>query len=116
LLLKCPELGQLDRRQIAALVGVVPLSNDSGKHRGKRSVWGCRADVRAMLCVAALSARRFNPVLKVFAERLKQAGKPPKVIIVACMRKLLTIMNAMLKHNTLWQSQSAQPEEAHCPG
>jgi transposase len=109
LLLKCPELGQLDRRQIAALVGVTPLANDSGKHRGKRSIWGGRADVRAMLYMAALTAKRHNPVLKAFAERLKQAGKPPKVVIVACMRKLLTIMNAMLKHNTPWQAQSARP-------
>jgi hypothetical protein len=76
----------------AALMGVAPLSNDSGKHRGKRSIWGGRADVRAMLYMAAMTAKRYNPVLKAFAERLKQAGKPPKVVIVACMRKLLTIM------------------------
>jgi transposase len=86
LLLKCPELGRLDRRQIAALMGVAPLANDSGKHRGKRSIWGGRADVRAMLYMAAMTAQRYNPVLKAFAERLKQAGKPPKVVIVACMR------------------------------
>jgi transposase len=80
LLLKCPELGLLDRRQIAALVGVAPLANDSGKHRGKRSIWGGYADARAMLYMAALTAKRHNPVLKAFAERLKQAGKPPKVV------------------------------------
>jgi transposase len=93
-------LTRLDRRQIAALMGVAPLANDSGRHRGKRSIWGGRADVRAMLYMAAMTAKRYNPVLKAFAERLKQAGKPPKVVIVACMRKLLTIINAMLKHNT----------------
>jgi transposase len=116
LLLKCPELGQLGRRQIAALVGVAPLANDSGKHRGKRSIWGGRADVRAVLYMAAMSAMRHNPVVKVFAERLKQAGKPPKVIFVACMRKLLVIMNAMLKHNTPWPPQGVQPRAASCPG
>jgi transposase len=97
-------------------MGVAPLANDSGKHRGKRSIWGGRADVRAMLYMAAMTAQRYNPVLKAFAERLKQAGKPPKVVIVACMRKLLTIINAMLKHNTPWQAQSVRPKEAHCPG
>jgi transposase len=97
-------------------VGVAPLARDSGKHRGKRFVWGGRANVRAMLYMAALTAKRHNPVVKAFAERLKQAGKPPKVVIVACIRKLLTIMNAMLKHNTPWHIQGARPEEAHCPG
>jgi transposase len=107
LLAKCPELSTLNRRQIAALAGVAPLANDSGKHRGKRFIWGGRADVRAVLYMAALSARRCNPVIKAFAERLKQAGKLPKVIIVACMRKLLTIMNAMLKSNTPWRTEMA---------
>jgi transposase len=107
LLLKCPELGQLDRRQIAVRVGVAPLANDSGQHRGKRSIWGGRADVRAMLYMTVLTVKCHNPVLKAFAERLKQAGKPPKVVIVACMRKLLTIMNAMLKHNMSWNIQCA---------
>jgi transposase len=105
LLAKCPELGTLNRRQIAALAGVAPLANDSGKHRGKRFIWGGRADVRTVLYMAALSARRCNPVIKAFAERLKQAGKLPKVIIVACMRKLLTIMNAMLKNNAPWRAE-----------
>ncbi len=104
---KCPELGTLNRREIAALTGVAPLANDSGKHRGKRFVWGGRADVRAVLYMAAVSAIRCNGPIKAFAERLKKAGKPPKVVIVACMRKLLTIMNSMLKNNTPWNPQIA---------
>lgn len=106
MLAKCPELGSLNRREIAALVGVAPLANDSGKHRGKRFIWGGRADVRAVLYMASVTAIRCNSVLKAFAERLKQAGKPAKVVIVACMRKLLTIMNAMLKNNAPWQLQN----------
>lgn len=106
MLAKCPELGSLNRREIAALVGVAPLANDSGKHRGKRFIWGGRADVRAVLYMATVTAIRCNSVLKAFAERLKQAGKPAKVVIVACMRKLLTIMNAMLKNNAPWQLQN----------
>jgi transposase len=106
MLAKCPELGKLNRREIAALTGVAPLANDSGKHRGKRFIWGGRADVRAVLYMATVSAIRCNDVIKKFAERLKTAGKPPKVIIVACMRKLLTIMNAMMKNNTPWNPQT----------
>ncbi len=107
LLAKCPELGQLNRREIAKLSGVAPLANDSGKHRGKRFVWGGRADVRAVLYMAAVSAIRCNPAIKAFADRLKQAGKPVKVVIVACMRKLLTIMNAMVKNNAPWTAKTA---------
>lgn len=107
MLAKCPELGKLNRREIAALVGVAPLANDSGKHRGKRFIWGGRADVRAVLYMAVISAIRYNDTIKVFAERLKQAGKPPKVVIVACMRKLLIIMNSMLKNNTPWNLKIA---------
>ncbi len=107
LLAKCPELGALNRREIAALTGVAPLANDSGKHRGKRFIWGGRADVRAVLYMAALSAIRYNEPIKAFAERLKKSGKPPKVVIVACMRKLITIMNAMLKNNAPWNSTFA---------
>lgn len=107
LLAKCPELGALNRRQIAALVGVAPRANDSGKHRGKRFVWGGRADVRAVLYMATVSAIRCNNDIKAFAERLKQAGKPAKVVIVACMRKLLTIMNAMVKNNAQWAPKTA---------
>lgn len=106
LLAKCPELGALNRREIAALAGVAPLANDSGKHHGKRFVWGGRADVRAVLYMATLSAKRSNPAIKAFANRLKQAGKPAKIVIVACMRKLLTIMNAMLKNNAPWNPQN----------
>lgn len=107
MLAKCPELGRLNRREIAALTGVAPLANDSGKHRGKRFIWGGRADVRAVLYMAAISAIRCNDTIKAFAERLKKAGKPPKVVIVACMRKLLTMMNAMLKNNTPWNPKNA---------
>lgn len=107
MLAKCPELGTLNRREIAALTGVAPLANDSGKHRGKRFVWGGRADVRAVLYMATVSAIRCNDPIKAFAERLKKAGKPPKVVIVACMRKLLTIMNSMLKNNTPWNPKIA---------
>lgn len=107
LLAKCPELGQLDRREIASLVGLAPLAHDSGRHRGKRFVWGGRAEVRAVLYMAAISAMRSNPLIQAFAERLKQAGKPAKVVIVACMRKLLTIMNAMIKHNAPWNPNLA---------
>lgn len=107
MLAKCPELGQLNRREIAALAGVAPLARNSGKHRGKRFIWGGRADVRAVLYMATISAIRFNSRIKPFAERLKQAGKPGKVIIVACMRKLLTIMNTILKNNTPWSPQNA---------
>lgn len=107
MLAKCPELGTLNRREIAALTGVAPLANDSGKHRGKRFIWGGRADVRAVLYMAVVSAIRCNEVIRTFAERLKKAGKPPKVVIVACMRKLLTIMNSMLKNNTPWNLKNA---------
>ena len=107
MLAKCPELGLLNRREIAALTGVAPLANDSGKHRGKRFIWGGRADVRAVLYMAAISAIQHNDAIKAFAERLKKAGKPPKVVIVACMRKLLTIINSMLKNNTPWNPKNA---------
>ena len=107
MLAKCPELGQLNRREIAALTGVAPLAKDSGKHRGKRFIWGGRADVRAVLYMATISAMRFNSRIKAFADRLTLAGKPGKVVIVACMRKLLTIMNAMIKNNMPWSPKNA---------
>ncbi|TXT26740.1 MAG: transposase [Gallionellaceae bacterium] len=107
MLAKCPELGTLNRREIAALTGVAPLANDSGKHRGKRFVWGGRADVRTVLYMAALSAISCNDTIKAFAQRLRKAGKPPKVVIVACMRKLLIIMNSVLKNNTPWNLKNA---------
>lgn len=103
LLAALPELGQLNRKQIAALVGVAPLNRDSGTLRGKRTVWGGRAHVRAALYMGALVAMRFNPTIKAFYERLLAAGKKPKVALTACMRKLLTILNAMLKNNQHWQ-------------
>lgn len=107
MLAKCPELGTLNRREIASLTGVAPLANDSGKHRGKRFIWGGRADTRAVLYMATVSAIRCNDTIRAFAERLKNAGKPPKVVIVACMRKLLTIMNSMLKNNAPWNPRIA---------
>lgn len=107
MLSKCPEIGRLDRREIAKLVGLAPLANDSGKHHGVRHIWGGRADVRAALYMATLSAMRCNEAIQRFAERLTQAGKPPKVVIIACMRKLLTILNAMIKHQTRWNPNLA---------
>jgi transposase len=91
------ELGKLSGRQIAALVGLAPHARDSGKWRGHRMIWGGRAEVRSVLYMATLSAMRFNPVIRAFHQRLIAAGKPPKVAIVACMRKLLTILNAMMR-------------------
>ena len=98
-----PELGTLPRKQIAALVGVAPLARDSGTLRGKRLVWGGRAPVRAALYMAALVATRRNPAIREFYQRLLTAGKPKKVALTACMRKLLTILNAMLRANTVWR-------------
>ncbi|MBK1720578.1 IS110 family transposase [Thiocystis violacea] len=97
-----PELGQLNRKQIAALVGVAPLNRDSGTRHGRRCVWGGRAPVRHVLYMATLSAVRYNPVLKAFYTRLRDAGKVAKVALVACMRKLLTIVNAMLRDQAHW--------------
>jgi transposase len=102
LLAELPELGKLNRKQIAALVGVAPFNRDSGKMRGKRSVWGGRASVRAALYMGAMVATRFNPVIKRFYQRLIAAGKAKKSAITACMHKLLTIINAMVKHNSFW--------------
>jgi transposase len=107
MLSRCPEIGQLNRREIAKLVGIAPLNSDSGKYRGQRHIWGGRADVRSVLYMAAVSAKRCNPLIKALAERLKRAGKAPKVVIVACMRKLLTIMNAMIRSNTPWNPKIA---------
>ena len=100
----CPELGQLNRREIAKLIGLAPLAKDSGKYRGRRRIWGGRADVRRVLYMATQAAIRHNPDIALFAQRLKTTGKPAKVVIVACMRKLLTIMNIMLKTAQPWQA------------
>lgn len=108
LLAELPELGQLNRKQIAALVGIAPLNRDSGTLRGRRTIWGGRSTVRAALYMAALVASRRNPVIKAFYTRLKGAGKASKVALVACMRKLLTILNSMIKHKTRWSEIIAQ--------
>jgi transposase len=102
-----PELGTLTRQQIAALVGVAPLNRDSGLMRGRRTVWGGRAQVRHVLYMSTLVGVRHNPVLVDFYQRLRAAGKVPKVALVACMHKLLTILNAMVKHRTRWVSAGA---------
>ena len=104
LLVALPELGCLDRRSIAALVGLAPFNHDSGKMRGRRSIHGGRARIRTLLYMAATSAIRSNPVIRAFYERLKLRGKPHKVAMVACMRKMLTILNAMLRNHTRWQA------------
>jgi transposase len=107
LLGELPELGTLTHKQIAALVGVAPRACDSGTLRGKRMVWGGRAPVRAVLYMGALVATRHNPVIRAFYERLRAAGKPAKVALVACMRKLLTILNAILRSGTPWRPVGA---------
>jgi transposase len=103
LLAELPELGGLSRHQVAALVGVAPRNRDSGTLRGKRTVWGGRARLRAVLYMGALVATRHNPQLKDFYLRLRAAGKPKKVALTACMRKLLTILNAILRHGLPWR-------------
>ena len=108
LIAELPELGKLNRKQIAALVGIAPLNRDSGKFKGHRSIWGGRATVRACLYMAALVASRHNPTIRAFYNRLRTAGKCPKVALVACMRKLLTILNAMIKHRTAWAELKLQ--------
>jgi len=103
LLADLPELGQLEHKQIAKLVGLAPLNRDSGKLRGRRAILAGRRTVRTALYMAALSASRFNPPIRRFYQRLRQAGKPFKVAIAACMRKLLTVLNAMIRDNTTWR-------------
>jgi transposase len=98
-----PELGQCDRKEIAALVGVAPFNHDSGKKRGKRRIRGGRPFIRNVLYMATLSATRFNPIIQTMYERLLAAGKQKKVAIVACMRKLLTILNAIIRTRSAWQ-------------
>jgi len=111
LLAALPELGTLNRRQIAALAGVAPFNRDSGKFKGKRAIWGGRAEVRAVLYMGTLSAVRCNPIIRSFYQRLTKAGKNHKVAMTACMRKLLTILNIMMKNHTHWHYQSP-PEMA----
>jgi transposase len=102
LLAELPELGKLNRQEVAALAGLAPFNRDSGQFRGTRSIWGGRAGVRSALYMAALTAYRSNPVIRCFAERLAARGKPFKVIITACMRKLLVILNTLLREGTMW--------------
>ena len=109
LLAHLPELGTLDRKRIAALVGVATINRDSGRMRGKRSVWGGRARVRAVPYMGALVGSRYNPVLRGLYQRLMTAGKPKKVALTACMRKLLTILNAMVKSGQPWRSPVVTP-------
>jgi transposase len=106
LLVQLPELGQLDRRAIAALVGIAPFNRDSGVMRGRRSIYGGRSQVRTLLYMAATTAIRSNPVIRAFYERLKARGKPHKVAMVACMRKMLTILNAMVRQSTPWTPET----------
>ena len=103
-----PELGELNRKEIAALVGVAPFNRDSGTWRGRRTIWGGRATVRAVLYMSTLVATRHNPVIREFYERLLAAGKEKKVALTACMRKLLTILNAMVKNQQRWQPKVAK--------
>ncbi len=104
LLAALPELGSVSRHKVSALAGLCPYNRDSGKHKGKRSIWGGRAAVRSVLYMATLAAARFNPVIKAFYDRLRKAGKLHKVAITAAMRKLLVILNAMLRDNRPWSN------------
>jgi transposase len=105
LVAELPELGRLNRQEISSLVGVAPMNHDSGSFRGQRHIRGGRSAVRTALYMATLTAMRFNPVLRSFAQRLHKTGKPFKVVIVACMRKLLTILNTMVRNATPWNPQ-----------
>ncbi len=107
LLAELPELGEITHRRLCALVGVAPFNRDSGQRSGKREAWGGRAPVRAVLYMSALVATRHNPAIKEFYERLLSAGKPKKVALVACMRKLLTILNALMRDRTIWRCPHA---------
>lgn len=107
LLAAVPELGTVSNRQVSALVGLAPFDDDSGRRRGYRRVAGGRGDVRVVLYMAALSARRYNPALRVFADRLREAGKPAKVILTAVARKLVVIANAVLRSGQPWSEEIA---------
>jgi transposase len=104
LVAELPELGKLNRQQIASLVGLAPFCRDSGQFRGQRSIWGGRGAVRSALYMAAFNAKRCNPTIRAFAERLQKAGKRPKVVLTACMRKLLVILNTMLRDQAPWKT------------
>jgi transposase len=112
LLAALPELGRLSNKEIVALAGLAPLARDSGTLRGKRTIWGGRESVRPVLYMATVAATRFNPVIKAFYQRLLAAGKPTKVALTACMRKLLVICNAMLRANRAWDPRYAKPRAA----
>jgi transposase len=110
MLISCvPELGHLNRKKIACLIGVAPLNRDSGRFKGRRMIWGGRAQVRAVLYMSTLSAIRFNPIIRQFYQRLRGAGKCFKVAMVACMRKLLIILNAMVRNQTKWRNCENNP-------
>ena len=107
LMSELPELGQLNRKEIAALAGVAPMNRDSGSYRGKRRVYGGRRKVRTALYMSILSATQYNPIIKSMYERLVATGKPKKVAIVACMRKQLVILKTMMKNGTHWDENLA---------
>jgi len=109
LLAYMPELGTLNRKKVAALAGLAPFNRDSGKLRGKRVVWGGRGQIRRLLYMATVASLRVNPVIQSFFQRLVEAGKPKKAALTACMRKLLTILNAMAKSNLPWSHVPLQP-------
>ncbi len=111
LVAELPELGRLNRREISALVGLAPYNHNSGKFRGKRSIWGGRASVQSALYMATVTARRCNPIIQAFSERLQKAGKLYKVVHTACMRKLLTILNTITKNHESWSPRIA-PQSA----
>jgi transposase len=108
LIAQVPELGRLNRKEMAAWVGVAPFHRDSGTWRGHRTIWGGRAAVRAVLYMSTLVATRYNPVIREFYERLLATGKAKKVALTACRRKLLTILNAMVKYQQPWQPRTAK--------
>jgi transposase len=112
LIAELPELGTLNRRQIAALVGVAPMNNDSGKYRGLRHIVGGRQGVRNMLYMATLTARTYNPLIRAMALRLTKAGKPFKVMMTACLRKLLTMLNTMVRNNEPWRTTTCANDGA----
>jgi transposase len=112
LIARLPELGTVNRQQIAALVGVAPFNRDSGTFRGTRAIWGGRPEVRTILYMGTIAAIRWNPVIKASYQRLRERGKPAKVAIVACMRKLLIILNAMIRTQTVWDEKFCKKSQS----